>query len=480
MKRRFYPLPKQSIDILLINPPLEAEKRYGRGLSLLGSYVPPLGLGCIASYLREAGYSVSILDAEILRLSISDIITHIKSLSIKTIGLTATTVAIDNAAFVAEKIKETLNIPVILGGAHVSAAPTETFSRFDCFDYGILGEGEETTKELLDLLLRKSSKNKKNEIAGLLYKEGADLIKTGLRKHIPNIDTLPFPAYDLFPDIRKYYRPMIFDYRKLPAASVITSRGCPGRCTFCDQSVFGKTLRQHSAEYIFKLFKYLQQTFGIHDFIIHDDTFLVNKSRTMQFCKLLLDGKLNIRWYVQAKTNLVDQEILHAIKQAGCWIIAYGLESGSRDLLKNLNKGTTPEINTQALQQAKAAGLITKGFFMLGTINETADSIKATMQYIKNNAKYLDLITISKFTPFPNTPDYARALEHGFFDKTWKLSNQFSYSYIPPAVDKKTILNAANAITLSFYLRPRKLLKLFALFLNIFKEWLLVNLRLII
>ena len=226
--------------IILINPPLSGKERYGE-LAGSGVYMPPLGLGLLASVLRKEGFEVRILDCEALRLNVKQTIDRILSFQPDYVGITAVTMSIYSAAEVARALKlKSSKLYIILGGAHLSALPEETMNLFPQFDIGIIGEGEVVLVELLNAF---QNNRDLSGINGIIYRDKDKIVKTPPRSLIKNLDTLPFPAWDLYPDFKKYYRPSAFGFKKLPCTSLITSRGCPGRCYFFCQGVWGKSYK---------------------------------------------------------------------------------------------------------------------------------------------------------------------------------------------------------------------------------------------
>lgn len=438
--------------IVLINPPLSGEEKYG-SLSGGGAYLPPLGLGILAAVLREKGYNVSILDFECIGMGIDNAEKEIEKQNPDVLGITAVTVSILNAAELAKKIKAKLSIPIIIGGSHISAVPLETMEMFSCFDFGVVGEGEHTLPELLEEL--KKDTGNWSKIKGIVFRQGRDKkpMVTTPRPFINNLDTIPFPAWDLLPDLKTYYRPQVFGFKQWPVASIISSRGCFGKCTFCDRTVSGSRLRFHSAGYVMRMIKELYYHYGIRDIIIYDDCFLVNKKRLNEFYERMKNEKMKLTWHCNGRVDTVTPDLLRKMKEIGCWQVAYGVESGSQRVLDSLRKNITLEKVKQALKWTKEAGMKTKCYFMLGLLQDTRETIEETKHFILNNE--FDILTLNHFTPFPNTPDYENAHKYGSFNKDWKLLNQHNLVFIPHGLTKEYLEESIREITRKFYFRPR-------------------------
>ncbi len=436
--------------LILINPPISLEERYGE-FALGGSYAPPLGLCVLAAFAKKNNIETEIIDSAALNLSNKQIIDILKNKNPDVIGITAVTMSIYNAVNLAEYIKkEFKNLPIILGGPHITAVPEETIKRFNCFDVGVIGEGEITLVELIKTILKLKSLNK---VKGIIYKKNNKVIKTPCREFIENLDELPFPALDLLPKLQEYYRPPLFSYKQLPSTSIITSRGCPGQCTFCDRSVFGNRVRGFSAEYVVSMIKDLYYNYGIRDILIDDDTFMIMRNRLKEICNLLIKEKLNLSWACNSRSDHVNLEILKLMKKAGCWQIAYGLESGSQKILDTIKKGVTVQQNYLALKWSKSVGIQTKGFFMIGHPNETKKTISETINFALNSD--LDDFQITMFTPLPGSEIYNYAKDYGKMDYNWKKMNMWNIVFVPKNLTENELKRYQSLAFRKFYLRPK-------------------------
>jgi anaerobic magnesium-protoporphyrin IX monomethyl ester cyclase len=438
-------------QLLLINPPLSLKERYGK-LSTAGIVMPPHGLGYLASYMRLNGYLVNILDCEAMSLSVENATKEVIKQNPDFIGITASTVAVYSAAELAKNIKlHKRQTPLIIGGVHISALPEETMRVFSQFDIGVIGEGEETILELLQTIENKSDIR---HVRGLIYRENNNLIRTQPRNLIKNIDALPFPAWDAYPKLTKYYQPTAFNFKQLPSISMITSRGCPYSCSFCSRAVWGEqTYREHSAEYIFKMIKEVVLKYGIRDINIYDDTFGLNKNRTIALCEMLIKEKLNISWLCNLRANIIDAGLLKLMKKSGCWQIGIGIESGSQDILDFMKKEVTLEMIGNAVKTIKLAGLMAKGSIMIGVLGETHETIQKTIVFASSLG--LDFLTVNVFTPMPGSLDYCRAEQYGQFNRDWHLLNQYNYVFIPQGLTRPELEIYVKKAIRTFYLRFR-------------------------
>lgn len=440
--------------ILFLKPPLSLKELYN-DLSEGGSELPPIGLCNLAAVTRKEGYKTKILDALALKLNIKQTVKIILENNPDYLGISSTTLDIFNSVKVANMVKRRNKyIKIILGGPHITSLPEETMKKFSCFDIGVIGEGENTIIELLKILDKKKSLRK---IKGLIVKGKKKLIKTKPRPFIKNLDKLPMPAWDLLPNLVKYYQPAADSLHRSPATLLITSRGCSGRCNFCDRSVFGNCCRGHSAEYVIKMIKYLQKNYGIKDLFIEDDNFLLFKPRLKKICKLIKKQRIDITFSCMGRVDTVDEEILNDLKGAGCWQINYGCESGSQKLLDLMKKNTKVKQVERAIKLTKKAGIRVKGLFMLGNLGETKETIKQTLKFIKKLP--LDDFHMTYYTPFPGSEASKYAHKYGNYDSDWKKINMFnSNNFVPFGFTKKELEKWYKKIWKSFYLRPRIIL----------------------
>lgn len=444
--------------IALINPTPNLENIYGR-LSEEASILPPLGLCYSASALRTTGYrQVKIIDAQALKISNQAAAISALKWGAQIVGITATTDMIFLASEIADFIKsKSKNIKIIIGGPHISAVPKKTLKMFPSFDIGVIGEGEETLKELAAIL--KTGKGLK-KVRGIIYRSRGKIIKTEPREFIQDLDSLPLPAWDLLPTLNKFYKPVVVNYKSLPSTSLMTSRGCPGQCAFCDTRVFGCRYRVHSAEYVLDTIYHLKKKYGIRDICFYDDQFTIFKKRLTQICNGLQKKDMRIDWSCQARVNAVDYETMRKMKEAGCWKISFGIESASPKILKLMNKHITMKQAKKAISEAKRAGLEVLGYFILGFFGENKKTLAQTKKFILESD--LDNIMLSYFLPFPGSPAYPYLKKYGQFHEDWRNLNAFDSDkpqFIPHGLSAKDLTNTQRDIYRSFHLRPKVIAK---------------------
>lgn len=375
------------LRILLINPPQST--RYPQ---------PPIGLALIAAILEKEGYSVSLLDANALQLKPEDVAGAVSDADI--VGITSVTPTIGAALYIAHFLKrDNPDIKIVLGGPHVTLLPEETMNSSSDIDFIIRGEGDETVIELM-----RSIENGQplDDVSGISYKTEGKIVHTPDRTSNVDMDSLPYPAYHLLP--WKKYRPHPPHGMSLPFGAIVTSRGCPYRCAYCSKPIFGSRFRAQSPERVVEEMAYLHEKFGVKEIAFYDDTFTLDKERAHAIAEKILEKGLKVAWTCETRVNLVDKELLEHMKQAGCYSVAYGIESASPQIIEVLRKDITLEQVEKAVRDSREVGLQVVGYFMLGSPGETPDTIRKTIDYAKRLK--VDFAQFSITTPFPGTELY--------------------------------------------------------------------------
>ena len=389
-------------NILLINPPFPMEERYERGIKKIGTVLPKLGLLYIASSLEQAGYSVTILDASLKNEGFSDINYKISELNPDIIGITSETANIERSLQLAISIKEKFDLPIIFGGPHATLLPYDIL-KCNAVDYIVLGEGEITIIELLTLLNSNDYFGKLKEINGIAYRENEKIVVNELRKHNKNLDDLPFPAYHLI-NIEDYC-PSPHQYKRIPLATMVTSRGCPFKCTYCSANrIWNGKYVFRSAENVIEEIVYLQEKFGIKEILFWDDIFGLNKDWLHDFTKIIKNEKIDITWSCNCRIDTVSEKWLKIMAETGCWRIFYGIESMDKEILNLIRKEMKPELVYDTVKWTRQAGIEVHGNFILGLPKETPQKFKAAVKQICKIP--FDYVKFNVLTPFPGTVLY--------------------------------------------------------------------------
>lgn len=438
------------MSIVLVNPPVSLEERYG-SLSGAGSNLPSIGLLGLASVIREAGRPVKIVEAASSDISYEESLQQILSFKPDIVGFTAVTSSIFKAAKLSEMVKASSSeIKIVIGGPHITAVPEETLTRFPQFDIAAIGEGEITINKIATCL---ENNDELKNVQGIMFRKNGHFIKTEKQPLIDNLDELPFPAWDLIDNFPWGFKPAAFKCKRLPATYIISARGCPHLCIFCDTSVFSRQYRAFSAEYIVEMIKKLKKDYGIREILFEDDTFIIFKKRLVQLCETLIKENIDITWSCNGRANAVKPGILKLMKKAGCWQISYGIESADPDILNFSRKKIKIEQMRQALEWSHEAGILTKGFFILGFPKETEQTMKKTIDFAKSSC--LDDISVSQMTPFPGSEMYRVGEKYGVINKDWQKMNLLDVVFVPHGLTKNSLNMYQKKFLKEFYLRPR-------------------------
>ena len=367
--------------------------------------IPPIGMLYISSALKEGGlnvYNLNLMLEENTKEAIENIILKNNIDIIATGDLVLNYKAVQEVVDIAKNLKP--DIITIIGGGLVTHSPKEAMKIISNADYGIIGEGEITVKELINSL---ASNLDISCVKGIIYKIKDDFVITDEREDIEYIDNIKMPDYDGF----KY-----FDFAKKfstdgnISALLTTSRSCPFKCTFCSSSG-GKKYRQRSLDNIFEELEYLVENYNVTQIYLNDELFAVDSDRVYEFCNRV--KKYNIKWLVYLRiSKYIKLDLLKLMNESGCICVFYGLESADNKILKSMNKGTTIEEIKRVLEITKEAGVKIKGNFIFGDTKETKETLDNTFNWIEKNAHLLENISITPIKLFPGSILYYRAIEN--------------------------------------------------------------------
>jgi len=437
--------------IVLVNAPYSLRERYGK-LASAGSTLPHLGLLMLGSVLRKSGHRVRIIDSPAQCLSDNETLEKIIGFQPDLVGFTAVTPSIFQTIKTASLLKSLQpSIPILIGGPHFTATPEKTLKDNPVFDYGIMGEGEVTIIEVVEAL---SGNKIPSNVPGVVLRENGKVRMNLPRPPIKELDSLPFPAWDLLDGFPERYYPALFKYKKLPSTHIISSRGCPYKCVFCDTSVFSRRIRLHSPEYVLEMVNLLIKHFGIKEIIFEDDLFLFKKERVVKICEGLLKAKLDIAWSCSGRVSFVnDLTLLKLMQRSGCWQINYGIESASQKILDFAQKAITIEQVEKAVDLTHEAGILAKGYFIFGLPYETEETMENTICFAKRIA--LTDVSVFMLTPFPGSRMYEIAERHGTIENNFEKMNILNVVFVPEGLSKEKLLYFQRRFMKKFYLRPR-------------------------
>jgi len=400
---------KQPVDILFVNPPspdggvwIRSQHRVGRR-SRENMIWPQVSLAQLAAMVHP-DYSVEIIDCIAERTTWAQFDQYLRDKRARYYVTQVTAPTLTNDMY-GTFLAKSLGARTIAFGTHVTPLTHETMESFPSLDHVLCGEPELTLRELVEAY------EEGRDLAGVLglaYRRNGEIVVNPDRPLVQNLDDLPLPLHHLLP-LDKYRIPMV----RGPYAFVVTSRGCPGACRFCIKHVtYGDSVRVRSPENILKEL-WLLEKLGISNINFYADLFTVDRDQVIGLCELILEEGLEIGWTCNSRVDFVDRELLHLMRRAGCWMIAWGIESASREILRRTRKGTNPEKVERALRWSKASGIKNWGYFMIGLPGETEGTIRQTIDFSKRLP--LDLALFHIAAPYPGTPLYYEAVEKGWF-----------------------------------------------------------------
>lgn len=437
--------------ITFINPPYERIAKGYAFVKHITNKSPSLGLLHLAAEVRLHGYMPRIIESDIFDLSIEEVVDQVAQDRPDYVGITLFTVGVWNAILIAREIRKRLpKTIIIVGGPHMSSMGKETMERFHEFDYAVNGEGEKVLMDLLNVL---ENNGDVLTVPGLIFRRGPFVTETPGRAVNRDLDVLPMPAWDLLPDFPKAYVPAIYDYPRGPVATIAASRGCPFHCKFCDTSTFGASVRYYSPKVVFEMMKHLKATYGVRHVLFVDDLFVASRIRVAELCKLLVESKLGITWSCTSRVDTIKPETLALMKAAGCWEISFGLETGSNELLKKMDKAAEVEKSEKAINWTAEAGIRSKGLFMLGYPGETPETIEMTRAFVRRIP--MTIMNLTKFTPYPGSPIYRDLYGTNIREDHWEKMNGMNFVWAPEGISVEELDRQYQSILLSFYNRPK-------------------------
>jgi radical SAM superfamily enzyme YgiQ (UPF0313 family) len=397
------------VKALLISPPPPPSRRIALGAQ--DRAMPPLGLGFVASALENAGHEVKIFDNNLFRIQLEELVGKVGRFSPEVIGIGCTSAVYSEAKKMASVLKEVFQVPIIMGGPHPTLRPYETLSGTKA-DIVVQGEGEHSIVELIKCLEKNGNLN---EVQGICYKKNAGITCNPPRALIRNMDDIPPPAWHLLP-MEKYPRKdhLVDIY---PLDAVNTSRGCPFHCRFCsNQAVWGRTYRSFSPERIVSDMSFLIDNYKTRGVYFREDNFTVNRKRVLNLCRLMREERMDLSWICEARVDLVDYELLTAMKKAGCERVWFGVESACNRVLALIDKGITISQSMEAFKLCKQVGIHTGASLMIGIPGETIEEMKRTLEL---RAKLVDAfdatVWINIYVGYPTSPLYEQIIRKGWY-----------------------------------------------------------------
>ena len=423
------------MKIVLVHPTGSNWVPGQKDITPVANRMAPLGLLSMAAWLEKQQHRVHVYDClgwDRTRPHAA-IVKDILTLRPDLVGFSATTSGFLDGYDLASAIKQqNPEILTVFGGVHISALGAPLLENFPYIDYLCMGEGEATLAELAGGAAAAT-------IDGLAWRDDDAIVTNPVRRLLPDLDQLPFPAYEKLPGFPKRYHLPLFSYIRSPGATLVTSRGCPYQCSYCDRSVFKQGYRYNSAGYIYAHLQYLNDRFGIRHVNIYDDLFTAHRKRIAELCTLLTDRPLGMQFNCAVRVGYADDDLLRMLKEAGCLQVSLGIESGDMELMDRHKPGVRLEDVQNTVRRIQACGLRAKGLFMMGLPGETEASIRKTSDFIM--ALDLDDMNMSKFTPFHGAPAWQGLQEFGTLQEDWRQMNCLNFVFVPQAIASREALD---------------------------------------
>ena len=420
--------------------------------------VPPLGLGYLATALRALPVEVSILDCVRERVPPEAFGARVAAARADLVGFRM--FSCDHATLEANlRAVKALghNVVTVAGGAHPSAAPTETLRALPLLDYAFVGEGEEG----LCLLARRLSGEDGialEDVPGLVWRNENGEIRCNAPTRPRDLDTLGFPAWDLM-DPRGYAdAPEGVFLKNTPVAPISTSRGCPHACTFCaSHAVTGRPLRVHSVPHVLDEIERLVEDYGVREIHIEDDNFTANRRRVLAFCAGVRQRGLrfSLTFPNGVRLDTLDDEVLGALRDIGCYSMIVGIESGNQRVLDSIRKRLKLDVIREKVALIARSGIEARAFFILGFPTETRAEMLDTIEFACSLP--LTAAQFSVFSPLPGAPATRELQRAGLLpaEPAWEDLYYHRIAFTPKGVTASELRNLVRRAYLRFYLRPR-------------------------
>lgn len=410
-------------DVVLVAPPAKViREEYFDAPSF-----PEIGIAYVGGYIERHGIaSVLLIDARLERLDHDATVQRVLECKPRIVGLTAFTHLITSAALLAERIKAAdPGIVVVIGGYHASSLPEPTLREFPIFDYLVAGEGEMAFAKLVEAVM---AGERDPQIPGVFYRRGDVVHGLGRGEIPPHLDELGEPAWHL-------YDPEIFK-RHVSLLPIMSLRGCPFSCNFCSRP-YGQSVRRRTPSKVVDEIERNVTVYGVRSMRFHDETFSVHKKHVVDMANDILARKLDIQWTATVHANTINLELATLMKQAGCTLAGYGVESGDDQILASMNKGVNKKRLLEAAEIFRAAGLPFSALFIFGHPNETLKTIWASVRFAVKLKP--DTLSFGIMVPYPGTDVWRMATkgEGGYvkLSPNWDDYNKF----LGNAVELKTV-----------------------------------------
>lgn len=444
------------MKVLLINPAQDTRRTAGHYRRML-AVMPPISLAYLAASLEQAGVQVEVYDDALAGGDRAALEAALRASRADIVGLSVVTSMMPDVARVVNLIRTASPLSrVVLGNIHAHVHHAELLMA-GVADIVVLGEGEVTLVELARCLA--STRGALEDVAGIAFLRDGEVVRTAPRPLVEDLDALPFPAWHLFPVER--YRLFNFARVREPGVLIQGSRGCPYGCNYCSLKIMGPARRARSARSIADEFEQLHERYSFVQPSFVDPIFPFSKEEGLALAGELIRRGLSRKqvWITETRTDLVDLELLQALREAGLRRIMFGFETGESSRLRSLGKAGGPARSHAAVHAARQAGLQIIGFFMLGIPGDTRRSMQATIQHALELD--IDFAKFTVFVPYPGTPIHDELMSSGEIAEPTRWERYTSFptrlvppNYLPASLSTQDLIRYQRRAHLWFYLRP--------------------------
>jgi radical SAM superfamily enzyme YgiQ (UPF0313 family) len=446
------------MKILTLNPPFLpkfSREQRSPAVTKSGTLYYPMWLAYATGVLEQEGFDVKLVDAPAQGKGMEQLIAFVEYFRPQMAVLDTSTPSIYNDVKVAAKIKEILpDCTTVLVGPHVSALPEETLRLDSAVGVVARGEYDYTVRDLARAVEKGGDFE---HVLGITFRRNGHIFHTEDRPNIDNLDAIPLvtKVYQRHLNVRDYF----YAICQYPEVTIITGRGCPHRCTYCvyPQTFQGRQYRARSPENVVEEFQYIAETFPfVKEIFIEDDTFTVDRSRCREICQRLIETKNRISWTANARAD-VDFETLKLMKNAGCRLLCVGVESGNQKVLNNIKKGMSLGRIRRFFRDAKKAGVLLHGCFLVGNKGDNRQTLEETLQFAKelnpDTAQFFPLMI------YPGTEAYRGAKEEGLVltedFSEWITEEGLHHCVVRlPGLTNADLVEFCDRARREFYLRP--------------------------
>lgn len=443
------------MKVLFVIPQIDRQKQWGRWYRGAGNNNFNYGVASLAGYLRKKGVNVGLVDgqfsadqdsfAELIRGERPDLI-----------GISCYTPTYVEAVGTASFCRKVCpDAKIVMGGAHPSLYPAETLAANEDIDFVVVGEGEYTLHELCCSL--EHGGWDLSSIKGLGYRVNDQVMINDRREYIQDLDDLPVPAYDIFP--LEKYSIQATSYKRLPTITMVTSRGCPYTCTFCQvKQLLGTKMRYVTPERLIEEIKYLKERFHARGLMFQDSTFTFDWDWVRRFCHLMISERMDMTWMCFTRADRVNGEILDLMKRAGCYGMSYGVESANQKSLDRLKKNIKVESIVESVTQSLRKGFFVTATYILGIPGEDETDVRNTIALANKLATHIAHFYLP--IPYPKSELFYQCEEDNGIrkDLKWDDFNIFNDDrpvYINPLIGRENLMRLKESAMRRYYANPR-------------------------